>query len=40
VKTGLQVVKKLGLVKTDKEDKPVEEVKIVRAYVVDKEDFV
>jgi peptidyl-prolyl cis-trans isomerase-like 1 len=39
VKSGLQVVKKLGLVKTDKEDRPVEEVKIVRAYVVEKDDF-
>lgn len=35
VKSGMQVVKKLGLVKTDKEDRPVEEVKIVRAYLVD-----
>ena len=36
VKSGLQVVKKLGLVQTDKEDRPVEEVKINRAYVLDK----
>jgi peptidyl-prolyl cis-trans isomerase-like 1 len=28
-------VKKLGLVKTDKEDRPVEEVKIIKAYLVD-----
>ncbi|EMD88828.1 hypothetical protein COCC4DRAFT_50214 [Bipolaris maydis ATCC 48331] len=35
VKSGMQVVKKLGLVKTDKEDRPVEEVKIVRAYLPD-----
>lgn len=40
VKTGLQVVKKLGLVKTDKEDRPVEDVKIVRAYIVEKSDAV
>ncbi|KAL1605306.1 Peptidyl-prolyl cis-trans isomerase-like 1 [Paraconiothyrium brasiliense] len=40
VKSGLQVVKKLGLVKTDKEDRPVEEVKIVKAYVVDKADAI
>ncbi|KAF1831124.1 peptidyl-prolyl cis-trans isomerase [Decorospora gaudefroyi] len=35
VKSGMQVVKKLGLVKTDKEDRPVEEVKIVKAYLAD-----
>ncbi|EAT84755.2 hypothetical protein SNOG_07289 [Parastagonospora nodorum SN15] len=36
VKSGMQVVKKLGLVKTDKEDRPVEEVKINRAYLPEK----
>jgi peptidyl-prolyl cis-trans isomerase-like 1 len=36
VKSGMQVVKKLGLVKTDKEDRPVEEVKINRAYILEK----
>ncbi|KAF2654053.1 peptidyl-prolyl cis-trans isomerase [Lophiostoma macrostomum CBS 122681] len=40
VKTGLPVVKKLGLVKTDREDKPVEEVRIIKAYVLEKEDLV
>ncbi|KAH7116757.1 peptidyl-prolyl cis-trans isomerase [Dendryphion nanum] len=40
VKSGLQVVKKLGLVKTDKEDRPVQEVKIERAYVVERQDLV
>jgi peptidyl-prolyl cis-trans isomerase-like 1 len=30
------VVKKLGLVKTDKEDRPIEEVKINKAYVLEK----
>ncbi len=35
VKSGMQIVKKLGLVKTDKEDRPVEEIKIVKAYVVE-----
>jgi len=35
VKSGLGVVKKLGFVKTGREDRPVEEVKIVKAYVVD-----
>jgi peptidyl-prolyl cis-trans isomerase-like 1 len=34
VKSGMQAVKKLGLVKTDREDKPVEEVKILKAYIV------
>ncbi|KAF1938912.1 peptidyl-prolyl cis-trans isomerase [Clathrospora elynae] len=35
VKSGMQIVKKLGLVKTDKEDRPIQEVKIVKAYLVD-----
>jgi peptidyl-prolyl cis-trans isomerase-like 1 len=35
VKGGMGVVKKLGLVKTDKEDRPVEEVGIKKAYVVE-----
>ncbi|KAG9205195.1 hypothetical protein B5807_04892 [Epicoccum nigrum] len=34
VKSGMQSVKKLGLVKTDREDRPVEEVKILKAYVI------
>ncbi|KZM18843.1 Peptidylprolyl isomerase [Ascochyta rabiei] len=34
VKSGMQTVKKLGLVKTDREDKPVEEVKILKAYII------
>jgi peptidyl-prolyl cis-trans isomerase-like 1 len=29
----MQVVKKLGLVKTDKEDRPMEEIKINKAYL-------
>ncbi|KAF2463413.1 peptidyl-prolyl cis-trans isomeras-like protein-like 1 [Lindgomyces ingoldianus] len=37
VSGGLQIVRKLGLVKTDREDRPVEEVKIVKAYVVEKD---
>ncbi|KAF1917035.1 peptidyl-prolyl cis-trans isomeras-like protein-like 1 [Ampelomyces quisqualis] len=36
VKSGMQVVKKLGLVKTDKEDRPVEDVKINKAYPLEK----
>ncbi|RMZ71313.1 Peptidyl-prolyl cis-trans isomerase-like 1 [Pyrenophora seminiperda CCB06] len=35
VKSGMQAVKKLGLVKTDKEDRPVEEIKIIKAYLAD-----
>jgi peptidyl-prolyl cis-trans isomerase-like 1 len=38
VKHGLAVVKRMGLVKTAAEDRPVDEVKIVKAYVVDAED--
>ncbi|KAF3047984.1 heme binding [Didymella heteroderae] len=34
VKSGMQAVKKLGLVKTDREDRPVEEVKILKAYII------
>ncbi len=34
VKAGMGVVKRMGLVPVDKEDRPVEEVKIVRARVV------
>ncbi|KAF3050511.1 heme binding [Didymella keratinophila] len=34
VKSGMQSVKKLGLVKTDREDRPVEEVKILKAYII------
>lgn len=37
VKTGLRVVQRMGLVKTDKDDKPMDEVKILRAFPV-KED--
>jgi peptidyl-prolyl cis-trans isomerase-like 1 len=36
----MQVVKKLGLVKTDKEDRPVEEIKIVKAYPVQQNDYI
>jgi peptidyl-prolyl cis-trans isomerase-like 1 len=39
VKTGMQIVKKLGLVKTDKEDRPVQDIKITRAYVVGNDSF-
>lgn len=35
VKGGMGVVKRMGLVRTDGEDRPVEEVRIVRARVVE-----
>ncbi|KAF2202121.1 putative peptidyl prolyl cis-trans isomerase [Delitschia confertaspora ATCC 74209] len=39
VKSGMPVVRKLGLVKTGQEDRPVDEVKIVKAYIVENEDY-
>ncbi|KAK7549257.1 peptidyl-prolyl cis-trans isomerase-like 1 [Phyllosticta citricarpa] len=38
VKSGMAVVRRMGLVRTDREDRPLEEVKIVKAWVVEKED--
>lgn len=38
VKSGMSVVKRMGLVPTGPEDRPVEEVKIVRARVVESEE--
>lgn len=35
VKTGLRVVQRMGLVKTDGEDRPVDEVKILKARVIE-----
>jgi peptidyl-prolyl cis-trans isomerase-like 1 len=35
VKSGMSVVKRMGLLKTDPDDRPVEQVKIVRAKVVE-----
>jgi peptidyl-prolyl cis-trans isomerase-like 1 len=35
VKSGMKVVQRMGLVKTNAEDRPLEEVKIVRARVVE-----
>ncbi|KAI0897484.1 peptidyl-prolyl cis-trans isomerase-like 1 [Annulohypoxylon nitens] len=40
VKTGLSVLKRMGMVKTDADDRPVEEVKIIRARVLDDEEVV
>jgi len=38
VKGGMKVVQRMGMVKTDKEDRPVEELKILNAKIVEKED--
>ena len=35
VKTGLRVVQRMGLVKTDGEDRPVDEVKILKARLIE-----
>jgi len=35
VKSGMKVVQRMGLVQTDRQDRPLEEIKIVRATVVD-----
>lgn len=35
VKSGMKVVQRMGLVKTNAEDKPLEQVKIIKARVVD-----
>ncbi|KAI4862225.1 peptidyl-prolyl cis-trans isomerase-like 1 [Hypoxylon rubiginosum] len=40
VKAGMAVLKRMGLVKTDADDRPVEEVKIIRARVLDDEETV
>lgn len=40
VKGGMRVVQRMGLVKTGKDDRPVEEVSILRAYVKKDEDEV
>ncbi|KAK7536429.1 peptidyl-prolyl cis-trans isomerase-like 1 [Phyllosticta citribraziliensis] len=40
VKSGMPVVRRMGLARTDRDDKPLEEVKIVKAWVVEKEDEV
>ncbi|KAH9827270.1 Peptidyl-prolyl cis-trans isomerase-like 1 [Teratosphaeria destructans] len=38
VKSGMKVVQRMGLVKTGAEDRPVEEVKIVKARIVEGDD--
>ena len=38
VKTGMRLVQRMGLVKTDKEDRPAEEVKIILARVLEGEE--
>ena len=37
VKSGLRVVQRMGLVKTNAEDRPLEEVRILRARIVENE---
>ncbi|KAF2135764.1 uncharacterized protein K452DRAFT_260163 [Aplosporella prunicola CBS 121167] len=39
VKNGLRIVQRMGLVKTGAEDRPNDEVKIVRAYVVENDEI-
>jgi peptidyl-prolyl cis-trans isomerase-like 1 len=38
VKSGMKVVQRLGLVKTGPEDRPLEELRIVKARIVEPED--
>jgi peptidyl-prolyl cis-trans isomerase-like 1 len=38
VKSGMKVVRRMGLVRTGPEDRPVEEVGIVKAWVIEKQD--
>lgn len=38
IKNGLRLVQRMGLVKTDTEDRPTDEVKIVRAWVLEEEE--
>lgn len=40
VKAGMSVVKRMGMVKTAAEDRPVEDIKIIRARVVDEDEEV
>lgn len=35
VKSGMRVIQRMGLVKTNSEDRPVDEVKILRARIVE-----
>ena len=35
VSSGMEVVKRMGSVRTNPQDRPVQEVKIIRAYIVD-----
>ncbi|CRK19532.1 hypothetical protein BN1723_011907 [Verticillium longisporum] len=39
VKSGLAVVKRMGLVKTGAEDRPVDEVKILKARVIEADEL-
>jgi peptidyl-prolyl cis-trans isomerase-like 1 len=33
IQSGMNVVKRIGLVETDKNDRPIDDVKIVRGYI-------
>lgn len=35
VKSGMRIVQRLGLVRTDKDDRPIEEVKLLKAWVME-----
>jgi peptidyl-prolyl cis-trans isomerase-like 1 len=38
VSDGIKIVKSLGMTQTDRDDKPTQEIKIISAYIVEKED--
>jgi peptidyl-prolyl cis-trans isomerase-like 1 len=39
IKSGMRIVQRMGLVQTGAEDKPVEDLKIVRAWIVDSDEI-
>jgi peptidyl-prolyl cis-trans isomerase-like 1 len=38
VSDGIKVVKSLGMTQTDRDDRPTQEIKIISAYIVEKEE--
>jgi peptidyl-prolyl cis-trans isomerase-like 1 len=38
VSDGIKIVKSLGMTQTDRDDKPTQEIKIITAYIVEKEE--
>lgn len=38
VSDGIKIVKSLGMTQTDRDDKPTQEIKIISAYIVEKEE--